>query len=95
MRVELTDWNMQQYSITSRNARTIGDWFAEHANNLMTGDNRLSIRIAIWPQSHEEMELIGGNRQEIQFTQDGLLHLAEIILGASKKLGDLEEASPS
>jgi hypothetical protein len=92
MRVEIVDWVGQPYTITSRKPELIGKWFAEHAGNLMSADNRAAIRINIWPQDIEEMKLIGKD-SVTPFTQDGLLALAERILEASKKLGDLESAA--
>lgn len=92
MRVEIADWMGRPYTISSKNAKLIGDWFAEHAGRLMTADSRLAIQIRIWPDDEDEFKLIGRD-QVISFTQDGLLHWAEKILEASKKLGELEEAA--
>lgn len=92
MRVELTDWNGYQRTITSNNPALIGDWFAEHAEHLVTGDSRLQVRIQFWPDSPEEMEVIGRN-PVVLLTQEGLLHFAEKILETSKKIGELESAA--
>jgi hypothetical protein len=90
MRVEIQHWNAQSYSITSMNPALVGEWFGEWAPRLMTADCRYEVRIRIWPQTHEEMQTIGS--VDATFTQDGLLHLAERILEASKKLGEMESA---
>jgi hypothetical protein len=91
MRVEIYDWNCQAYTITSRDPKLIGEWFAEHAQSLMTADARAEIQIRIWPQDQQEHRLIGPD-QVTRFTQDGLLHLAQVILDASQKLAELESS---
>jgi hypothetical protein len=90
VRVELTDCNGYPAMITSQNPKLIGDWFAEHAPGLMTADCRSQARIAIWPQSHEEMKTIGQQHTAVTFTQDGLLYLAGQILEAAQALGEIE-----
>jgi len=92
VRVELYDWNAQAYVITSQNAALIGDWFAEQAGNLMTADSRLQVQIRIWPQSEAEAKTIGVQGLTEKLTQDGLLHLADVILKAAAKLADMESA---
>lgn len=94
MRVEIFDADSQAHVISSYDPRIIGDWFAEHARLLITSDTRmLPYKINIWPSTHEEFQAVGSMSLTVNFTQDGLLHLAEAILEASKKLGDIESAS--
>jgi len=92
MKVEIWDWNRQVWSITSTNPTTIGAWFAEMADRLISADARMQdCRIHVWPQTHEEHDMLrSGNRTEYRFTQDDLLALAQCILDASAKLGELE-----
>lgn len=92
MRVEIQDWNGYGYTISSRNPALVGEWFAEHAAHLMTADSRMQIRIQIWPQDVEESKLIGAQHLASPMTQDGLLALADTILAAAARAGELEAA---
>jgi len=97
VRVEIRDCNGQAYSITSADPRIIGDWFAEHAEMLMSANTTMMpYPMYIWPQTEREQKILSGPDRlqmiEVRLTQDGLLHLAGRILEASKMLGDLENA---
>ena len=90
MRVEIQDWNGYGYTISSRNPALVGQWFAEQAAHLMTADSRMQIHIQIWPQDAEEHEVLGQQALTAKMTQDGLLELADHILKASQRAGDME-----
>ena len=92
MRVEIQDWNGYGYTISSRNPALVGEWFAEHAQHLMTGDSRMQIRIQIWPQDADEAATIGAQTMTSPMTQDGLLEFADKILAAAARAGELESA---
>jgi hypothetical protein len=92
VRVEIQDWNGHGYTISSRNPALVGEWFAEQAAHLMTADSRMQIRIQIWPQDADEAKLIGAQSLSSPMTQDGLLHLADCILTAAARAGELESA---
>lgn len=94
IRIDIQDPVGRTRSITSKNARIIGDWFAEHARELMSADVREYTQIRIWPESQDEFKLIGPDPM-IRFTQDGLLYLAEKILDASKQLADARPSPES
>jgi hypothetical protein len=87
VRIEIYDSVMRSHVIGSKNARLIGDWFAEHAALLMSADSRELTQIRIWPEDDEEIRIVGGHARNLRFTQDDLLYLAEQILNASKALG--------
>lgn len=98
MRIELQDCNGYSYRCDSRDPRIIGSWFAEHAEMLMTADSRmLPHRINIWPSDQREHQVLSGPARlqviEAKFTQDSLLELAQVILDASARLGEMEQAS--
>lgn len=95
MRVEIADANMQPHMIDSADPELIGRWFAEKALMLMSADCRMMpYRISIWPQTPREQEILSGPVRlqviESKFTQDSLLVLAQSILDAAAKLGELE-----
>jgi hypothetical protein len=93
MRVEIDDDNRQRHQIDSFDPELIGRWFAEKAKLLMSADTRWGdCRMRIWPSTLDEAKTIGNPLNDVLFTQDGLLALADQILQASKKLGDLESA---
>jgi hypothetical protein len=96
MRIELQDCNGHGYQCTSSDPATIGRWFAEHAELLMSADARvMPYPLYIWPQDAREQEILSGpaRLQAIQarMTQDGLLELAQVILDAAARLGELEK----
>ena len=93
MRVEIYDEVMRGHTIGSKNPRLIGEWFAEHAELIMSADARTMAQIRVWPEDDEEMSLIG-RQLHARFTQDGLLVLAQVILDAAAKLGELEAMRP-
>lgn len=91
MRIELHDCNAQMYRVDSFDPRVIGDWFAEHAQLLMSANAAMMpYQISIWPSTHVEANSIGQISLEARWTQDGLLYLAEKILDASKHMGELQ-----
>jgi hypothetical protein len=97
MRIELYDCNGQMYRCDSGDPRTIGAWFAEHAEMFMSADGRVQpYQISIWPQDKREMEMLSGPMRlkviEAKLTQDSLLELAQVILNASARLGEMEAA---
>lgn len=97
MRIELADANMYAHVIDSADAETIGRWFAEKAELLMSADVRMMpYRLTIWPQTPREQEILSGPERlkaiEARFTQDSLLELAQRIIEAAARAGELEAA---
>lgn len=91
MKVEIWDMVRRAHTITSRDPRIIGDWFAEKAAEIMSADSRMQeCRIVVWPETHEECQLVGMASEQLSFTQDNLLYLAQKILEVSQKLADQE-----
>lgn len=88
MRIELSDWNGQWYSITSSNMQTIGAWFAEHAQKLLTADAALigATRIMIYPSTQDEAMLTPHGAMEYAFTYEGLEQLATQFMDVARKL---------
>ena len=96
MRVELVDWNGQPYTITSRDPELIGRWFAEWAPRLMSANTRMQTRIQIWPTDEDEFKALGAPAvHTYMLNQDSLLALAQMILDAAARLGELETAAAS
>ena len=98
MNIEIRDCNGQLFRCDSSDPLIIGAWFAEHAQMLMSADVRLMpYPLTIYPQTHREAEILSGPGRvealEAKFTQEGLLELAQKILDASARLGELEAAN--
>jgi hypothetical protein len=97
MRVEIQDGDGQGYTITSGDPALVGQWFAEHSAHLMSADARYQARMQIWPSTAFEYEILSSPRRlqalDSKFTQDSLLALAQHILDASARLGELEAAA--
>jgi hypothetical protein len=96
MQITIQDCNGLMYRCDSTDPRIIGDWFAEHANLLMSADTRMMpYPLTIYPQTPRERAILSGPERvqaiEAKFTQEGLLELAQKILDASARLGELEE----
>jgi hypothetical protein len=100
MRVELYDEVMRVHTISSCNAETIGRWFAEHAQKLMTLNSAMpEARLRVWGETQHEYDLLHGLEPlgdgqgiECEITQDGLLYLADVILKASSRLAEMEDS---
>jgi hypothetical protein len=93
VRVELWDGCGRTYIIETLDPGLVGRWFAEWAPRLVTADSRMETRIRLWPTDQAEMTQLGLNRQqEYRLDQDGLLLLAQEILDASKRAGELVES---
>lgn len=97
MRVQIIDWVGAPHVITSSDPKLIGQWFAEQAAALMMADCTMQhCRIEIWPQTHQEHDMLrSGKRDHYRFTQDDLLELAQVILNASAELGERESSTPN
>lgn len=100
MRIEIVDSGAQVHVIDSADAKTLGCWFSEKAEQLMSADSRdMPLRVCIWPSSPHEQRLLSGPdrlvRFEQRFNQDGLLELAQRILTAADRAGQLEAAGSS
>lgn len=98
MRIEIRDCLGQSYNCDSRDPCIIGAWFAEHAQLLMSADTRMMpYPLYIWPSDKREHDILSGPGRlqviEAQLTQDGLLGLAQVILDAAARLGEMEQAS--
>lgn len=93
MRVELIDPAGYCRSITSSDPELVGRWFAEHAPKVMSADCRLETRIRIWPENEQDHELLRHAGKGYPFTQDALLELAQVILDAAARQGELEHAA--
>lgn len=91
MKIELEDWLGQLRVIWTQDPALAGQWLAEQARDLMSGDARLPrCQLRIWPTSDAERAAIG--RHDFQITQENLLELASGTLEASQAIADREEA---
>jgi hypothetical protein len=93
VRIEIVDQVMQSHVITTGDPRIAGDWFGEIYPLIASANTCYqNCRITVWPSTPEEMKTIGDRSVQVRFTQDGLLHLADVILKASGRLAELEAA---
>ena len=90
MRIEIYDPVGYCHTISSKNARTIGDWFAEHAAKVISADARMQSRMRIWPDDEDDLKILRERGRTFCFSQDDLLYLAEQILNASAEIGARE-----
>lgn len=95
MQIRLQDCNGQEYRCDSLDPQIIGAWFAERAELLMSANSTMMpYPLYIYPQTQREIDILSGFDRiraiEARFTQDGLLELAQKILDASARLGELE-----
>jgi hypothetical protein len=98
MQIRIMDCNGMEHRCDSADPGIIGAWFAEHAELLMSADVRtMPYPMYIYPQTAREQQILSGPERlkmiEARMTQDGLLELAQKILDASARLGELEETS--
>ena len=95
MMVSIRDCNGQEHRCDSSDPKIIGAWFAEHAELFMSANSAIMpYPMYIWPQTKRELEILSGPARlkviEAKLDQDGLLELAQKILDASARLGELE-----
>lgn len=93
MRVDIYDDMGYTHRIDSRDLKLIGQWFSEKSALLMSADTRINhpVRMDIWPEYPEEVQLVGGNQRTLRFTQDDVLEFAGHLLSVSSELGERYE----
>jgi hypothetical protein len=87
VRIEIDDSNCQRHTISTLDMTTAGRWAAEHFTRLMSADARFGdCRLRIWPDTYEEMDLIGS--QEVRLDVEGLDELCRVFWNAAERLAD-------
>jgi len=94
MRVEMRDSTGHPHVIDSADPGTIGRWFAEKAEVLMSANIQFNhpVSLDIWPSTDHERNTIG--QWSIQpLTADGVLELTSHLLNVAGKLQEMERGA--